>query len=108
MQQSASSTLDIVTKPNPRDSRVHGSTTRRTSSTFPSVEKCFSRSRSLTRAERPVTYKLFPGFSTSLESQLLDRLLETYLDLDTDLLYRSYEGEREYLDLLEYDIVKRL
>ena len=39
--------------------------------TFPSVEKCFSKSLFVTRAESPVTYRLFPGFSASLESQLL-------------------------------------
>ena len=56
----------------------------------------------MTRVDKPVTYKLFPGFST-LESRLLDRLRDS--DLETDLLYRLYgEGEREYLDALEYDI----
>lgn len=55
------------------------------------------------RGDNPVTYKLLPGFSTSLD-RLLDRL--RYFDLDIDLLYLLYgEGEREYLDLLEYDIV---
>lgn len=59
--------------------------------------------------DNPVTYKLFPGFSTSLE-KLLDRLLDSDLDLDrdleTDLPYLLYgEGDLEYLDLLEYDIV---
>lgn len=53
--------------------------------------------------DSPVTYKLFPGFSTSGVT-LLER------DRDTDLLYRLYgdgegEGEGEYLDLLEYDVI---
>ena len=59
--------------------------------------------------DNPVTYKLFPGFSASLD-KLLERLLDLDIerDLDTDLPYRLYgegEGEGEYLDLLEYDIV---
>lgn len=33
--------------------------------TFPSREKCSSRSFSVTRVDRPVTYKLFPGFKAS-------------------------------------------
>lgn len=36
--------------------------------TTPSDEKCFSISLFDTRDESPVTYKLFPGFSASLES----------------------------------------
>lgn len=58
----------------------------------------------MTRADRPVTYKLFPGFSALL-SRLLDRFLDTDLDLgEAEGLYRSYgDGEREYLDLREYD-----
>lgn len=57
--------------------------------------------------DNPVTYRLFPGFSASCDV-LLERLLDLDLerDLDTDLLYRLYgEGEGEYLDLLEYDII---
>jgi hypothetical protein len=34
-----------------------------TSLTFPSFEKSFSRSSSVTLVERPVTYRLVPGFS---------------------------------------------
>jgi len=75
MQRSASLTVAMVTKPNPRDSLVQGSCTTLASISSPSVEKCFSRSRSVTRADRPVTYRLFPGFSASLESTLLERLL---------------------------------
>lgn len=90
MQRSASSREDIVTKPKPRDSLVHGSVTRWTSSTFPSLEKCFSSSLLVTRVDNPVTYRLLPGFSTLL-SRLLDRLLDNDLDLDKDL-----ETERPY------------
>lgn len=99
MQRSASAREDMVIKPNPRDSLVHGSATSCTSITSPSVEKCFSRSLLVIRGDSPVTYKLLPGFSTSLDG-LLD--LDLDKDLDTDLLYRLYgEGEAEYLDLLE-------
>lgn len=100
MQFSASSILDMVMNPNPRDSLVNGSATRWTSSTVPSAEKCFSSSLLVILGDKPVTYKLFPGFSTSLEG-LLERLLDLDRDLETD---RLYDGEREYLDLREYDI----
>eukprot|EP00262_Sarcandra_glabra_P006189 TRINITY_DN1830_c0_g1_i4.p2 TRINITY_DN1830_c0_g1~~TRINITY_DN1830_c0_g1_i4.p2 ORF type:complete len:115 (-),score=2.69 TRINITY_DN1830_c0_g1_i4:85-429(-) len=97
----ASSTLAIVTNPKPRDSLVHGSTTRLMSTTFPSLAKCFSSSFFVTRADKPVTYKPLPGFSTSLESRLLERL-DLDKDLDMDLLSRYGEREREeYLDRLE-------
>lgn len=95
MHLSASSTVDIVTNPKPRDSLVHGSTTTCTSTTFPSLAKCFSSSLFVIRGDSPVTYKLLPGFSTSLEA-LLDLLLETDLDLEIDLPYlRRGEGEQE-------------
>lgn len=76
--------------------------------TFPSAAKCFSSSLLVILGDNPVTYKLFPGFSASLET-LLERLLDLDLerDLDKDLLYLLYplygdgEGEGEYLDLLE-------
>jgi len=108
MQRSASLTVAMVTKPNPRDSLVQGSCTMLASITYstiskprelfniweflrndnlklqkfsvkvtsPSVEKCFSRSRSVTRVDKPVTYRLFPGFSASLESTLLNKLYD--------------------------------
>lgn len=56
--------------------------------TFPSDAKCFSSSLFVIRGDNPVTYKLFPGFSTD---GLLDLDLET--DLERDLLYRFGEGE---------------
>lgn len=39
--------------------------------TLPSLLKHFSRSLLVTRVDKPVTYKLFPGFLASLESWLL-------------------------------------
>lgn len=98
MQRSASLTVAMVTNPNPRDSLVHGSSTMLASITSPSAEKCFSRSRSVTRADKPVTYRLFPGFSTSLESTLLERLL--YLERLLRLGDVEYESD-SYLDPLE-------
>ncbi|KAM2935110.1 hypothetical protein COP2_032853 [Malus domestica] len=48
------------------------------------------RERCTTDNDNPVTYKLFPGFST-------DELLDLYLDLETDLerepLYHFGDGE---------------
>ncbi|KAM1134757.1 hypothetical protein ACFX19_044550 [Malus domestica] len=48
------------------------------------------RERCTADSDNPVTYKLFPGFST-------DGLLDLYLDLETDLerepLYRFEDGE---------------
>lgn len=103
--------------------------------TVPSAEKCFSSSLLVILGDNPVTYKLFPGFSTSLDGLLKNKLrihkiriyassyhlekvgnqaskwflsrkyLERLLDLDRDLeTDRLNDGEREYLDLREYDI----
>lgn len=95
MQLSASSVVDNVTNPNPRDSLVQGSTTRWTSTTFPSLAKCFSSSSFVTLEDKPVTYKLFPGFSASLESMLLERLLDLDKDLETVRLYQYGERDRD-------------
>lgn len=84
-QRSAPSTVSIVTKPKPRDSLVRGSTITWHSETFPSLLKYFSRSLLLTRVDKPVTYKLFPGLLES-KSWLLERLLDLDRDGVIDLL----------------------
>lgn len=42
--------------------------------TFPSVEKCFSSSLLVIRGDKPVTYKLLPGFSASLDGLLYQKI----------------------------------
>ena len=42
--------------------------------TVPSAEKCFSSSLLVILGDNPVTYKLFPGFSTSLDGLLKNEL----------------------------------
>lgn len=52
----------------------------------------------LTLVDKPVTYKLFPGLTTSPGSRLLERLLP--LDLDLDLRSLVGEGDRDRLRIL--------
>uniref|UniRef100_A0A2P2L5C9 Uncharacterized protein MANES_01G151200 n=1 Tax=Rhizophora mucronata TaxID=61149 RepID=A0A2P2L5C9_RHIMU len=54
-QRFASSTLSIVMNAKPREMRVRGSITRKQEATFPSLEKCSSRSLSVTLVDSPVT-----------------------------------------------------
>lgn len=92
--------------------RVRGSTTRKHEATFPSFEKCSSRSLSVTLVDRPVTYRVFPGFTASLLPRLLeldlprlrdrdlclgrDKDLDLDLDLERDLdLDCSLQGESD-------------
>lgn len=91
MQRLASSTFSIVTNAKPRGSLERGSTTIWQSKTFPSLLKNFSRSELDVRVDRPVTYRLLPGFLRS--SLLLERLLFLDLDLDLDLPRLLGEGD---------------
>lgn len=85
---------------------MRGSVTKWHSVTFPSPPKNFSRSAFVTLVDKPVTYKLFPGFAASGDRLLdLDRLR---LDLDNDLDLWPLRGETELcgeaaLPSLEYD-----
>jgi hypothetical protein len=102
MQRSASSAVSIVTNPNPLDSRVRGSTTSRHSVTLPSLEKRSSKSFSVTRVDRPVTYKLFPGLSASSLETVLS-LLGGVRDRDRPRDAHFGDGESEYLLLRRGD-----
>lgn len=83
--------------------RVRGSTTRKQDATFPSLEKCSSRSLSVTLVDRPVTYNVVPLFIASFLPRLLDLDLPRLRDRDLCL------GRGKDLDLdldlgLEWDL----
>lgn len=72
---------------------MRGSLITSQSITFPSLLKYFSRSLLVTRVDRPVTYKLFPGLLACTGSLLL--LRERLLSRDNDLDMLRLRGDND-------------